>query len=294
MKFAVNNFIYGEEPFEETLKRLAKYGYDGVEIVSFEPETMNANEIKGLLKSYELEPRSVCGVWPPEKDLISGDRKSREAAIQYAKVCCKLIADLEGDLFTGMVPSAVLKIKPMASEEEEWRWGVEGIRNVAKYAADFGVRIAIEPLNRFETYFINRSDQALRLMQDINMDNVGIMLDNFHMNIEESSPLEAIKIAGKHLWGFHVADSNRMPPGQGHTDWKAIINALKGIGYDDYLVMEFLAPMDRTPIKTISYEDKHSGKPLVEYLIAHGTRTLSRKYYDQATEYSINYMKKLL
>ncbi len=114
------------------------------------------------------------------------------------------------------------------------------------------------------------------------------------MNIEEVSSIEAIKKTGSKLLDFHVADSNRMPPGMGHTDWKEILNALKEIGYDDYLNMEFLTPIDRSPLSMMKERDVKVDEDLKKYLVLHGTGALSKEYYDEVTEHSIKYLKGLL
>ena len=143
------------------------------------------------------------------------------------------------------MPSTVGKIVPMASPEDEWRWAVEGLQECQAHAEEVGVRIGLEPLNRFETYFLNRCEQALALADAVG-GNCGVALDTFHMNIEESDLLEAIRAAGDRLVDFHVADNNRMPPGYGALDWDAIARELQGIGYDGHLTVEFVArgPLD--------------------------------------------------
>lgn len=289
LKFGVSNWIYGGEPIEQTMERLAKCGYDGIEIMG-EPKEVNIEKTKELLKSYGLEAPSVAGIWPHGRDLISTDEKIRQSTIQYAKDCVKMIADLGGHLVSGFIPT--MKPAPMASEEEEWQLAIKSTKEVAKYAADFGVKLGIEPLNRLETYLINRADQALKLMMDANMENVGIVLDNFHLNIEESSTPDAIKKVGKNLVNFHVADNNRLPPGQGQCDWKDITSALKEIGYGGYLIMEYLPPVDRTPLKSTQYKTEEKGEPVSEFLATHGTARMTKEYYDESTKSGIDYLKK--
>ena len=117
-----------------------------------------------------------------------------------------------------IVPSEVGKVKEMASPEEEWAWAVEGLKEVHAHANAEGVRIAIEPLNRFETNFLNRHDQALLLAEEVG-DDVGVCLDVYHMNQEEADMLQAFRNAGDRLFDVHVADNNRMACGQGELDW---------------------------------------------------------------------------
>lgn len=291
MKFGFSNWIFGGEPIEETMERLAKYGYDGIEIMG-ELTEVNVQKTRELLESYELEAPSVAGIWPRERDLISTNEKIRQSTIQYVKDCIKMIADLGGRVFSGFIPSSVMKMQPMASEEREWQLAIESTKEVARYALDFNIKLGIEPINRFETYFINRADQALKLIEDVNMDNVGVTLDNFHLNIEESSTVDAIKKVDRKLVNFHVSDNNRMPPGQGQSDWKAITNALTEIGYDDYMMMEYLPPVDRTPLRSIQYETEGIDESVREFLLAHGTARMTKEYNDESAKYAIRFMKK--
>lgn len=291
MKVGISNWIYAGEPIEKTMGRLARFGYDGIEIIG-EPKEINVKEVKELSLSYGLEIPSVAGIWPPRRDLINPDEKIRRSTIQYVKDCIKMIATLGGYVFSGFIPSAVMKTQPITSEKREWQLAIKSTKELAEYALDFDVKLGIEPINRFETYFINRADQALKLIEDVNMDNVGVTLDNFHLNIEESSTTDAIKKIGKKLVNFHVADNNRMPPGQGQSDWKAITNALKEIKYGKYMIMEYLPPIDRTPLKRMRYETKKIEKSVQEFLLTHGTARMTKEYYDESAKDAIDFIKK--
>ena len=126
-----------------------------------------------------------------------------------------MIKELGGKILT-VVPSTVGKVTPMGSPDDEWRWAIESLKECQDHAEKQGVRLGLEPLNRFETYFLNRGDQALALAEDVGGD-CGVCLDIFHMNIEEADWPAAIRNAGDKLVDFHVADNNRMPPGQGRS-----------------------------------------------------------------------------
>jgi len=182
------------------------------------------------------------------RDLVHEDYYVRMASVQYVKDCLSFVSDLGGKILT-IVPSTVGKVVPMASPEEEWEWAVQGLKECQAHAESVGVRIGLEPLNRFETYFLNRADQAVALAKDVG-GNCGVSLDIFHMNIEEADWAQSIRDTGDYLVDFHVADNNRMPCGQGSIDWEKIVRELHGIGYDDYLTVEFVVPVDRTPLST--------------------------------------------
>ena len=156
-----------------------------------------------------------------------------------------MVKELDGTEIT-IVPSTVGKIVPDGTPEEEWSWCVESLKEIHEHANAAGVVIAIEPLNRFETHFVNRGEQALALADAVAPD-VGVCLDCFHMNIEEVDLLETIRAIGPRLSDFHVADNNRMACGMGALDWPAIVGTLREINYDGALTVEFVAPIDRTP-----------------------------------------------
>jgi sugar phosphate isomerase/epimerase len=147
--------------------------------------------------------------------------------------------------------------------------------------------MAIEPLNRFETYFVTRGAQALALADAIAPD-VGVCLDMFHMNIEEVDYLQTIRDIGPRLNDFHIADNNRMACGMGAIEWAPIIETLKSIGYDGALTVEFVAPVDRTPAN--QYPDAVETNPVnisdeeMQFIIDHGSSLLSESFYDMLVE----------
>lgn len=156
MKYSISNWIYGDEPFEKTLERLTKFKYDGVEIKG-EPGTYDVKKVRELLRSYNLEASSVAGMYPwptEERDLANANEKVREKAVNYVKKCLDFARDVEAPLVI-VVPSAVTKIKPLGPLNKEWGWAVESVREAGKYAMDVGILIAVEPINRYETYLIN-------------------------------------------------------------------------------------------------------------------------------------------
>ncbi len=169
---------------------------------------------------------------------------------------------------------------------------------MALYAGEKGVRPGIEPLNRFETNFINRHDQAVMLAQEVG-NNIGVVLDAFHINIEEADPVAAIKATGNLLVDFHVADNNRYPPGRGAINWGALIGALKEIGYDGCVTNEFVMPVDRTPAASKEQEAEDAAASGAtagheKFLRDHGTGALSERYYDLLVQQSGEFLRKLI
>lgn len=245
MKYSVSNWIYGEEPIEKTLERLAKFGYDGVEVKGA-PESYDVGELRDVLSSYSLEVSSICGLWPwdnvdhmKSNDLANPDERVRGKAIKYVKDCLTFGSRLGASCMVVVVGGCG---KTMRLHEKEWEFGVESVRLAGKHAEDVGVTMAIEPINRYELFLLNNVEQGLRFVKDVSMEGVKLMLDTFHMNIEEADPAASIRKAGEYLVHLHVADSNRQSVGRGHIDFKGIVKSLKEINYKGYLTMEPLPP----------------------------------------------------
>jgi sugar phosphate isomerase/epimerase len=148
------------------------------------------------------------------------------------------------DAYLVLLGSAIGKIKPNMKRDKCTKLLVECLRESAVYAKDFGVSLAIEPINRYETDFMNTVEEGLKIIELINSDNVHLLIDTFHMNIEEPSIESSIRMARNEVIHVHIADSNRWPPGFGHLDFKSILNSLKEIGYNRYLSIECLPKPD--------------------------------------------------
>ncbi|HVF88083.1 MAG TPA: sugar phosphate isomerase/epimerase family protein [Pyrinomonadaceae bacterium] len=293
MKFSMHNWMR-PEPLETTLERLRRFGYDGIEI-SGEPARYDTGEVRRLLDKFGLECWGGVTIMTEGRDLVHEDKYVRVGTVAYMKDTIKMINELDGKIFC-VVPSTVGKVKPMRSPSEEWAWLVEGLQEVADFALENNVRIGIEPLNRFETYLINRHDQALALADEVGR-NVGVVLDAFHINIEEVDPFAAIRATGDRLVDFHVADNNRKPAGQGRHDWQALLNTFREINYTGHLTSEFVLPVDRTPITKLSEkreDDMEFSASDLKFIQDHGSGLISAAEYDRAVEENINYLKKLL
>jgi sugar phosphate isomerase/epimerase len=281
------------EPLETTVERLARCGYDAIQIGG-EPALYHPREVRRLLDRYGLRCCGSVTLMTEGRDLIHPDPVVRRATLQYIEECLTMVHELGGE-FLGVVPSTVGKSVPLADAEEEWCWAIEGLRRCAERADRLGVKIGIEPINRFETYFINRGDQALALADAVGAPHVGVVLDAFHLNIEEADPLGAIRQAGRRLIDFHTADNNRRPPGQGAYNWVRVIRALREAGYDGWLSCEFVLPMDRIPSGAARREPADdvsvSDDP---YLRVHASGHVSAQYYDQCAEQAITHLRQAL
>ncbi len=279
------------EPIEVTIKRLSRLGYDGIQIMG-EPRKYDWKEVRKLLDDHHLRCFGSVSIMLAGRDLIHGDPYYREMSVRYVKECLDMVAALGGDMFT-LVPSEVGKVVAMADKDTEWGWAVENVRELALHAKKHGIRIGLEPLNRFETNFLNRHDQALKLAEDVNEANVGVCLDAFHINIEEADWKEAILHTGPKLVDFHVADNNRRPPGEGSYNWVDVIRTLKEAGYTEGpLTAEFVVPVDRSPLGE-AQEDSgtEASEAELKFIRDHGSDLMSDAAYSLHVENTIKHLR---
>jgi len=279
MFLSMHNWMRAE-PIEVTIRRLAQCGYQSIEIEG-EPAKYNTKEVRGLLKENGIFCFGSVSLMFEGRDLIHADEAVRASTVQYLKDCVTMVKELEGREMT-IVPSQVGKVAAMASEEEEWAWAVEGLKEVYDHSEKAGVVLGLEPLNRFETNFLNRHDQAIMLAEAVGP-NCGVCLDAFHINIEEANIWQAILNTRDRLVAFHVADNNRMACGQGDYDWVRLVTTLAAAGYNDALTVEFVAPLDRTPANpyqnaVAEAEDELTPEQL-QFIKDHGSGVLSDEFY---------------
>lgn len=287
MQVSMHNWMRAE-PIETTIRRLSKYGYDSIEI-SGEPEKYDTAQVRKLLTDNGLQCWGAVTLMLGDRDLLAKDEGQRARSVQYVNDCITMVKELAGQEIT-IVPSTVGKIKPEGDPDEEWQWAVESLKQCYDHSLKEGVKLALEPLNRFETYFLNRHDQALLLAKEVGPE-CGVCLDAFHINIEEANPYQAIRNVGGKMVDFHVADNNRMAPGQGSWDWGKLISTVKETGYDGAITVEFVAPIDRTPANP--YKDAlESGEveltaEELKFIEDHGSSTLSDEFYGWLVSESI-------
>jgi len=292
MHVAMHNWMRAE-PIEVTIARLGKSGYDAIEI-SGEPERYDTKHVRGLLKEHGLKCWGSVTLMLADRDLLAKDEKQRADSVKYVKDTITMVKELEGHEIT-IVPSTVGKVKPQGAPDEEWKWAVESLKQCYEHGQKEGVKLALEPLNRFETYFLNRHDQALLLAEQVGPE-CGICLDVFHLNIEEVNMYDAIKKSKARLVDFHVADNNRMPCGHGACDWAKIIGTLKEVGYDGALTVEFVAPLDRTPANPYKNALETGHVDLtpdeLKFIEDHGSGTLSNEFYTWLVDETIKTLRK--
>ncbi len=264
MQFGVCAWIYGDAPLGETLARIAAAGYDGVELPG-EPGRWAPQETRRLLARHHLAPLALtasCMFPQTPRDLANPDPQIRVQAVRYVAGCLRFAAEVGAPLVQ-MLPSGETRLRPLTSRADEWRWSVEGMRIAAREAERLGVRIAVEPLNRYEAYLVTTVKDALAYLADVGSPWVGITVDAFHAGIEEPDVAGAIRAAGQALRHVHLADTNRQGLGRGHLDLTAVMNALQAIGYTGAGVLEVMPP---GPDPFSSIKDARSAAVLDQYL----------------------------
>jgi len=283
------------EPVETTLRRGKQYGLQSIEI-SGEPDQYKTSDVRKLLKELDMFCWGSVTLTLGDRNLAAKDEAQRAATVDYMKQVATMVHELEGTELT-VVPATVGKVSPDGSPEEEWKWVVDSLKEVYELTEKFGIKIALEPLNRFETYFLNRADQAVALAKDVGP-NCGVCLDAFHMNIEEVDFMEAIRTAGDMLVDFHVADNNRMPPGMGQLNWPEIVKTLTEVGYDGAMTLEFVTPIDRTPVT--KWPNQVETNPVdispeqLKFIEDHGSSLLSEEFYTEMVKRSCQHIVPLI
>jgi len=237
-RYSVTQWIFGDEPLRQSLNRLKKYGYNGVELAG-ESKKIDTKLTKDLLNEYEMACSSICGIYTEKRNLSSDSNITRQNAIDYVKANIDLCVELESNVLI-VVPSSVGITEPATSYEKSWDFALESVNQIAEYAMDSKVNLAIEALNRYETFLVNNLTLGKKFVEAINKSSVGLMADLFHMSIEERDNSEALMMIKDYLKHVHFADNTREGVGIGNTDFKSIMETLIKIGYEDYIAMEFL------------------------------------------------------
>lgn len=237
-RYTYNTLVYGHEPIAAGIERIAKLGYTGVELVG-EPDQQDEAAIRSALDEHGVVASSIVSIYTPERDIVSSSADIRADAVKYVKGNIDYASRLGAEVVT-FTPTACMKIVAEADLDQEWSWAVEAARELSDYAGENGVRLALEPWNRYETYLINRTEQALRFLDEVDSPHMGYMVDTFHMSIEERDIADSILKAGSRIAHVHLADSNRAAPGYGHLDFEPIIQAIIDSNYTGWISYELL------------------------------------------------------
>jgi len=242
MRFGINSFLF-TSPFttesSALFRQFRRWGFDTVEIPIEDPSHIDPAKVRAAADKAGIAIGSVCACMGPGRD-FRGTAEEQATAMTYCKALIDQAVVLGCPSLIGPVYSVVGKadaVEP-AQQKQEWALVVKNLKELAAYARAKGVTICIEPLNRFETDFLNTCDQGLRLVRAVKSPAVKLHLDTFHMNIEEKDQAAAIRKAGKLLGHFHACGSDRGTPGGDHIAWPAIVKALNAVGYKGDVVIE--------------------------------------------------------
>lgn len=240
MKFGINTFLWSID-FSDTqfalLDNIRAHGFDGVEIPLLRPSDFDAPKIGHAIAASGLEA-TACVVLPHGLSFISEDANARRAAIDHTALCIQKAAEAGIRLIAGPVYNPVGVFTGTRRTSDEWRRAVDCYGEIGPTLARYNVQLAIEPLNRFETYFLNTTSDAVALCAEIAHPNIGILWDTFHANVEEKSLGAALLETGKYLKHVHTCENDRGTPGTGHVDWDGVFSALEQLGYDGWLTIE--------------------------------------------------------
>lgn len=246
MKIGISSFAF-TSPFCDAeiglIKKVADMGFDVFEMAMEDPELIHPEIIKASLEENHIGI-TTCAVIGEGRDLSSDSSQIRASTKMYLRECILLASKVGSNVVAGALYSTVGKRRFISPQEKkaEWKRSVESLKEVSAYAGDHGVKLAIEPLNRFENDMINTSAQGVEMIEDVGSPHLGLLLDTFHMNIEEKNTKGAILIGGKHVFHMHVCENDRGIPGTGQVDWKGTAKALKEIDYQGACVIEAFTP----------------------------------------------------
>jgi D-psicose/D-tagatose/L-ribulose 3-epimerase len=240
MKLGMNVMLWTAAATEEhlpLLDSLKAWGYDGVELPMFSPDCSPWATLAAKLDDLGLG-RTAVTVMPETGNPIAAGPAVRRAGLDHLKACLDACAVLGADTLAGPLYSPCGRLVGRGPSAEEFRWATEALLAAAEHAGSLGITLAVEPLNRFETYFLTCVEQAVRLVDEVGHPRLGMLYDTFHANIEEKDPVGAIGLAGGAIAHVHCSENDRSTPGEGHIPWPETFCALRQIGYDGWLTVE--------------------------------------------------------
>jgi len=240
MKLGIHAYAWCSQWSNDTLDlidRVKKLGLDFIEIPLMCLETLDTVAVRDRLQSVGLDA-CASTVLLGDTDISSDDANIRAKGVDYLKSCVRATHAIGATSFSGVIYAQHVKPDARRPTEATWEYSASCLREVADLAADLGVTLGLEPVNRYESHLINTCAQARRLMEMIGRDNVRIHLDTYHMNMEEKDFYEATKLAGKDLIHYHLCENDRGIPGTGLVDWDGIFRALGELNYKGYAALE--------------------------------------------------------
>ncbi|MBS0209655.1 MAG: sugar phosphate isomerase/epimerase [Planctomycetes bacterium] len=240
MKFGMNMLLWTDhltEAHRPILENLKQLGYDGVELPVFD---LNPDKFAAMglwLDDLGLK-RTAVTVRGPDDNPISPDAKIRQQGVEKNKLtleCCQAVG---AEVLCGPYHSTLGQFSGAGPTADEWRWGVESMRQTAEHASTCGVTLAVEYLNRFECYLLTSAASTAKFVREVEHPSCRMMYDTFHANIEEKNIAEAIRACAPYTVHVHISENDRSTPGQGHVDWDTTFDTLKAVDYDGWMTVE--------------------------------------------------------
>lgn len=256
IKLGLSTFVLAS-PFSDddlgVMEKVRGYGYDQIEVCIEDPSVLSAAKVARAAGDCGLEVL-VCGAFGSNRDVSAEEPERRRGGLEYLRHCVEFAAAVGSPWVSGPMYATTGQARLLEPEQRaaQWNRAVDSLQQVASDAAASGVSLAIEPLNRFETDLVNTVEQGVRLCFDIAAPNVGLMLDTFHMNIEERDLPTSIRAAGDKVFHFQASENDRGTPGAGHTDWAGVVAALRDIDYPGSVVVESFLPTMKEIARAVS------------------------------------------
>jgi D-psicose/D-tagatose/L-ribulose 3-epimerase len=240
IKLGLNLFLWSGQTNEAlfpVLEKVKKWGYDGVEFPLFHTDEGVYRRVRDKLDALGLKCTG-CTVAMKDKNPISDSPAVRQAGIGHLREMLRMCGILGAEVLCGPLCAPVGGLVGRGRNRDEWGWAVEALRAIGPYAEEAGVTVAVEYLNRFETYFINTVADTRALVQEVDHPSVRMMYDTFHANIEEKEMYKSAKACGKMLAHVHISENDRGVPGSGQVAWSDVFKALREIKYKGWLTIE--------------------------------------------------------
>ena len=224
------------------IQKASRLGFDVLELAAGCLPDMTHKQRKTIAQTAEdagIELTYCIGL-PSDYDMASADKTVRQNGVEYVKHLLRCVNEMDGKILGGIIYSswpAVIDF-PVAEKSVRWNRSVECVREVAETARDEGILYCLEIVNRYEQYLLNTAEEGRRFVDEVGAENVKLLLDAFHMNIEEDSMYDAILQSAGYIGHFHIGETNRRVPGRGRMPWDEILDGLRDIKYTGHIVME--------------------------------------------------------
>ena len=249
MKIGVSAFAWTSElkPSHTGLfPTLRAQGIEGFEIPMFDPARIDAASLRRAFAANNLEC-TVCAILPAGINPISPDAAVRKQSLAHLTRCVETCAELGAPLMAGPVYAPIAYLPGHRRQQDEWTWAVECFQSLGEVLDANDVTLALEPVNRSESFFLNTAAEANALCAEIDHPRVGAIIDTFHANIEEKNIAAAVRSLGTRLTHLHASENDRGLLGSGHVDFPGIVAALKEVSYDGYLMIEGFGYSEKEP-----------------------------------------------